>query len=87
VLSRLTEDGAKTVRERPQRILEVNKELETMGVRVLEQYAVLGEYDFVSIVEAESNSVLAKAMLELVSRGTIRTISMPAIPVEDFAKQ
>jgi uncharacterized protein with GYD domain len=83
----LTEDGAKTVRERPQRILEVNKELETMGVRVLEQYAVLGEYDFVSIVEAESNSVLAKAMLELVSRGTIRTISMPAIPVEDFAKQ
>ncbi len=87
MLSRLTEDGAKTVRERPQRILEVNKELETMGVRVLEQYAVLGEYDFVSIVEAESNSVLAKAMLELVSRGTIRTISMPAIPVEDFAKQ
>lgn len=55
-----------------------------MGVTVLEQYAVLGDFDFVSIVEAENSKVLAKAMLQLVSRGTIRTISMPAIPIDEF---
>jgi len=55
-----------------------------MGVNVLEQYAVLGEYDFISIVEAENSKVLAKAMLELTSRGTVKTISMPAIPVDEF---
>ncbi|MDI9610912.1 MAG: GYD domain-containing protein [Archaeoglobaceae archaeon] len=87
VLSRLTDEGAKTLKEKPQRIKEVNQELEKMGVKVLEQFAVFGEYDFVNIVEASDNATVMKAMLELASRGTIRTVTMPAVPVDELIKK
>ncbi len=87
ILSRLTEDGANTVKKRPNRIKEVNEELNNFGVKVLDQYALLGNYDFVSIVEAESNKQVMNAMLELTSRGTIETTTMPAIPVDELAGQ
>jgi uncharacterized protein with GYD domain len=86
VLSKLTDEGAKTLKERPERLNEVNEELEKMGVRVKEQYLVLGEYDFVNIVEAEDNTSLAKAMIELASRGSIRTMTLAAIPVDEFIR-
>lgn len=84
ILSKLTDEGAKTIKEKPHRITEVNQELERMGIKVIEQYIVFGEYDFVNIVEAEDNLKVMKAMVELASRGTIRTITMPAIKVEEF---
>jgi uncharacterized protein with GYD domain len=87
ILSWLTDEGAETITEKPERIKEVNEELERMGVKVLEQYAVFGQYDFVNIVEAESDADVMKAMVELASRGTIRTTTMPAIPVDEFIKK
>jgi len=84
LLSSLTDEGWKTVREKPERIKEVNKELQAFGVRVIEQYAVLGPYDFVNIVEAPNNETIAKVSIELGSRGTIKIVSMAAIPVDDF---
>ncbi|MCS7143735.1 MAG: GYD domain-containing protein [Archaeoglobaceae archaeon] len=87
VLSRLTDEGAKTLKEKPQRIKEVNQELEKMGVKVLEQYAVFGEFDFVNIIEASDNALVMKAMIELASRGTIRTVTLPAIPVDELIKK
>ena len=84
LLSTLTEEGWKTVREKPERIKEVNKELQSFGVRVICQYAVLGPYDFVNIVEAPSNETIAKVSIELGSRGTIKIVSMAAIPIDEF---
>jgi uncharacterized protein with GYD domain len=84
LLSTLTEEGWKTVREKPERIKEVNKELQSLGVRVISQYAVLGPYDFVNIVEAPNNETIAKVSIELGSRGTIKIVSMAAIPIEEF---
>jgi len=84
LLSNLTEEGWKTVREKPERIKEVNKELQAFGVRVLSQYAVLGPYDFVNIVEAPNNETIAKVSIELGSRGTIGIVSMAAIPIDEF---
>lgn len=84
LLSNLTDKGWKTIRERPERIKEVNKELEAFGVRVISQYAVLGPYDFVNVVEAPDNKIVAKASIELGFRGTIRILSMAAIPIEEF---
>jgi len=84
LLSNLTEEGWKTVREKPERIKEVNKEIQAFGVRVLSQYAVLGPYDFVNIVEAPNNETIAKVSIELGSRGTIRIVSMAAIPIDEF---
>ena len=84
LLSKLTDEGWKTVREKPERIKEVNRELETMGVKVIHQYATLGSYDFVNIVEASDNKTIARISLERGSRGTIQIMSMPAIPIDEF---
>ncbi len=84
LLSTLTPDGRKTIKERPERIKEVNKEIEAFGVKVLYQYAVLGPYDFVNIVEAPNNEVVIRVSVELGSRGTVKIMSMPALPIDDF---
>lgn len=78
LLSSLTDEGWKTVREKPERIKEVNEEPQVFGVRVISQYAVLGPYDFVNIVEAPNNETIAKVSIELGSRGTIKIVSMAA---------
>jgi uncharacterized protein with GYD domain len=84
MLSSLTDEGAKKIKRKPQRIQEVNAEIEKLGVRVLSQYATLGPYDFVNIVEAPDNLVVARVSAELASRGTIKITTLPAIDVEDF---
>ncbi len=84
LLSKLTDEGWKTVREKPERIKEVNRELETMGVKVVHQYATLGSYDFVNIVEASDNKTIARISIEMGSRGTVQIMSVPAIPIDEF---
>jgi uncharacterized protein with GYD domain len=84
VISNLTDDGAKTLKKKPHRVKAVNEELEKMGVRVLEQFAVLGEFDFLNIVEAPDNATIAKAMVELASRGSIKTKTLPIVPIDEF---
>lgn len=84
VLSKLTDEGAKTLKSKPERVKQVNQELEKMGVKVRDQYLTLGNYDFVNIVEADSNIVISKAMMELASRGTIRTTTLPAMKLDDL---
>ena len=84
LLSNLTEEGWRTIKERPQRIKEVNKEIEAYGAKVVAQYAVLGPYDFINIVEAPDNKTIARVSVELGSRGTVQIESLPAIPLEEF---
>ncbi len=84
LLSKLTEDGCQTITKRPERIKEVNKEVEEMGGKVIAQYMIFGKYDFVSIVEAPDNETIAKISLNLSSRGTIRIKTIPAIEVDSF---
>jgi len=84
LLSNLTDEGAKTIKKNPGRIKEVNAEIEKLGVRVLAQYATLGSYDFVSIVEATDNSTIALVSAELASRGSIKITTLPAINIDDF---
>ncbi|MCC7353510.1 MAG: GYD domain-containing protein [Anaerolineae bacterium] len=84
MLSNLTDEGARTIRHHPERIKEVNKEVEALGVKVLAQYAVLGPYDFVNIVEAPDNLAIARVSAELASRGSIKLMTMPAISVDEF---
>ncbi len=86
MLSKLTDEGRKTLKERPQRLAQVNKEIETMGGRVTAQYAVLGSYDFVNVVEAASNEVIARISVELGARGTIEVTTLPAMNIDEFTK-
>jgi uncharacterized protein with GYD domain len=86
MMSNLTDEGRKTVKSNPQRIKEVNKEVEAMGVKVLAQYVVLGQYDFINILEAPNNETVAKMALELGSRGTLQTNTLAALTLDDFIK-
>jgi uncharacterized protein with GYD domain len=83
-LTNLTEQGRKTIKARPERIREVNKELTAMGGKILAQYAVLGPYDFVTILEAENNDVIMGISVELSARGTLQIISLPALDIDKF---
>ena len=87
ILSKLTDEGRKTIKEKPSRIFEVNKELEAMGVKVKEQFAVLGLYDFVNIIEAPDNLTVMKASAEIGSRGSVQILTLPAIPIEELVKK
>jgi uncharacterized protein with GYD domain len=84
MLSKLTVWGRKTVKERPHRIMEVNKEVEAMGAKILQQYATLGDYDFVNILEAPDNETISRVAIELGSRGTLDTVTIPAMKLGDF---
>jgi uncharacterized protein with GYD domain len=84
LLSTLTPEGVQTVKNNPQRIKEVNKEIEQIGAKVVAQWAVLGQFDFVNVVEAPDERTMAKVSLELGSRGTARYQSMAAIPIDEF---
>ena len=84
LLSTLTDEGAKTIKNNPDRIREVNAEFEALGVKIVAQFTVLGPYDFVSIVEAPDNSTIARFSVELAARGSVKIMTLPAVPVEEF---
>ncbi len=85
LLTKLTSEGVKTIKNNPDRIAEVNREMEQIGLTVHHQWATLGRYDFVSVVEADTPEAMAKASIELGSRGTTVNETLAAIPSEDFA--
>lgn len=85
MLTNLTADGVRTLKNNPGRITEVNREVEQMGVKVVSQFATLGQYDFVTVVEAPDEQTMAKVSVELGSRGTMTSQTLAAIPAEDLA--
>ena len=86
IISNLTDDGAKTLKKNPGRIKEVNTEINNMGVKVIDQYAVLGNFDFLSIVEAEDETKITKAIVEMASRGSIKTVTYKVMEIDEFIK-
>ena len=84
MLSTLGPDGHARLRENPERLREVNADVESMGVKVLEQFALLGQYDFLNILEAPDEKTMAKVATTLAARGTLKTLTLTAIEVEDF---
>ena len=87
LLGTLTDEGLRTIKERPERINEVNQEIESFGAKVIAQYAVLGPYDFVTIVQAPDNETIMRISVEFGSRGTLQLMSMPAYDVNVFVNQ
>ncbi len=87
MLSKLTDEGRKTVNKRPLRIEEVNQEMEGFGAKVIAQYATLGPYDFVTVIQAPDNETIARVSIEFGSRGTLELMSMPAFDTSIFIHQ
>jgi uncharacterized protein with GYD domain len=86
LLTKVTAAGVKTLQSNPRRIKEVNKEIEALGARVVAQYATLGRYDFVNIVEAKDNETIARVSVGLGARGTVQIETLTAIPIEIFIR-
>jgi len=82
ILSNLTDEGRKTILDHPERIEEVNEEMEKKGASIVEQYFLLGKYDFITVVEAPSKGVITKIVMEIASRGSIDTMTFPAMDVD-----
>ena len=84
MLSTLTPEGVQTIKNNPARIKEVNREVEQLGAKVTAQWATLGRFDFVNVVEAPDEETIARVSMELGSRGTGRYETLTAFPVDDF---
>ena len=84
LLTTLTSEGVQTLKNNPARIREVNREVEQLGAKVTAQWATLGRYDFVNVVEAPDVETISRVSMELGSRGTGRYETLTAIPVDDF---
>jgi len=85
MLTNLTSEGVRTLKNNPGRVAEVNKEVEQIGAKVVAQYATLGQYDFITVVEAPDEKTIAKVSVELGSRGTMSSQTLAAIPADELA--
>jgi len=84
MLTTLTDEGRKTIKDKPERIREVSKEVEAQGLRIINQFALLGPYDFVNILEAPSAEAVSRVAIALGARGTLQTMTMAAMSLDDF---
>ena len=85
MLTNLTADGIRTLKNNPGRVAEVNSEVEQIGAKVVAQYATLGQYDFITVVEAPDEKTMAKVSVELGSRGTMTSQTLAAMPADELA--
>ena len=86
MLSTLTSQGAESIKKDPERIKQVNNEVEKMGGKIISQYALLGPYDFITILEAPDNQTVTKISLEIGARGSVKITTLAAIDIDQFIK-
>jgi uncharacterized protein with GYD domain len=86
LLSRLSQQGVATLKSNPDRLLEVNHDVEELGARVLHQWATLGEFDFINVIEAPDTATVARVSVALGARGSTRIETLPALTIDEFVK-
>jgi uncharacterized protein with GYD domain len=84
MLSTLTTQGVQTLKSNPERLRQVNQDVEELGCRVLHQWATLGEFDFINVVEAPDEKTIARVSVALAARGSTHVRTLPALDVDDF---
>jgi uncharacterized protein with GYD domain len=84
LLSRLSQQGVATLKSNPDRLKEVNRDVEELGARVLHQWATLGDFDFVSVVEAPDTATMARVSVALGARGSTKIQTLPALTIDEF---
>jgi len=86
MLTNLTAEGVRTMKNNPSRVKEVNREVEQIGAKVIDQYATLGQYDFITIIEAPDAKTMAKVSVELGSRGTMKSQTLSAMSADELTE-
>jgi uncharacterized protein with GYD domain len=84
MLTSLTAQGVQTLKSNPDRLREVNRDVEELGAKVIHQWATLGPYDFVNVVEAPDNATIARVSVELGARGSATLQTMSALTIDEF---
>ncbi len=84
LLTTLNAEGVQTIRNNPERIHEVTREVETLGAKVVAQWATMGRYDFINVIDAPDEATMLRISVELGSRGTGRYETLPAVPIDQF---
>ena len=84
LLSTLTQQGIQTLKSNPERLRQVNQDIEELGCRVLHQWATLGEFDFINVLEAPDIASVAKVSVALAARGSTKITTLPALEIEEF---
>lgn len=84
LLSTLTQQGVQTLKSNPERLRQVNQDIAELGCTVLHQWATLGEFDFINVVEAPDIATVAKVSVALGARGSTKIETLPALDIEDF---
>ncbi len=84
LLSTLTAQGVQTLKSNPDRLREVNRDVEELGAKVLHQWATLGPFDFVNVVEAPDNATIAKVSVALAARGSAKLQTLSALTIDEF---
>ncbi len=86
LLSRLSQQGVMTLKSNPERLREVNKDVEELGARILHQWATLGEFDFINVVEAPDTATIAKVSVALGARGSTKVETLPALEIDELLR-
>jgi uncharacterized protein with GYD domain len=86
LLTTLSQQGVQTLKSNPERLRQVNQDVEELGCRVLHQWATLGEFDFVNVVEAPDIATVARVSVALGARGSTRVETLPALEIEEFLR-
>jgi uncharacterized protein with GYD domain len=84
MLTTLTPEGVQTIKNNPDRVKEVNREVEQLGAKVTAQWATLGEFDFINVIEAPDEQTITRISVELTSRGTGKYETLVALPIDEF---
>jgi len=84
MLTSLTEKGTQTLNSNPARLREVNRDVEELGAKVVHQWASLGEYDFVNVVEAPDDLTMANLSIRLGARGSVKFATLPLLSVDEL---
>jgi len=84
LLSRLSQQGVATLKSNPDRLKEVNRDVEELGAHVLHQWATLGDFDFVNVVEAPDTATIARVSVALGARGSTKIQTLPALTIDEF---
>jgi uncharacterized protein with GYD domain len=84
LLTTLTAQGVQTLKSNPERLREVNRDVEELGAKVTHQWATLGQFDFVNVVEAPDDKTIARVSVALGARGSAKLQTMPALPIDEF---
>jgi len=86
LLSRLSQQGVQTLKTNPDRLREVNRDVEEFGAKVLHQWATLGEFDFVNVIDAPDTATVARVSVALAARGSVRVETLPALTIDEFVE-